>query len=119
MIEYISMKRTLFADVNTNPPKDSKGNELLLSEEYLVAAVIMGLPEEMRKSCMNKKLTTMINLETKLSAGKAMIRIEINRIQSNKSTEKEKIDLIKNSNSRRVKHPQKLLKGAKIESMSR
>ena len=66
----------------------------------------MGLPEEMRKSCMgwsNKKLTTMNYLETKLSAGSAMNPIEINRIQSNRSIEKEKNDLIKNSNSRRVK----------------
>ena len=48
MIEYISTKRTLFADVNDNPPK-----EQVLPEEYLVASVIMGLPEDIRKICLS------------------------------------------------------------------
>lgn len=48
MIEYISNKRTLYADVNSNPPKVN-GNDQILPEEFLVAAVVMGLPENLRK----------------------------------------------------------------------
>lgn len=47
------MKRTLFADFNTNPPKDAKNVDLLLPEEFLVAVVIMGHTVEMRKVCMS------------------------------------------------------------------
>src|SRR3990167_5614970 len=98
MIEYISMKRTLYADVNTNPPKDAKNVELMLPEEFLVAAVIMGLTDEMRKACMswsNKKLATMKYLETKLSTGSAWNPIEINRLQTIKE--------VKDDRNRRIR----------------
>ena len=83
MIQYISMKRTLFADVNKNPP--NVGNvDQLLPEEFLVAAVIMGLPDETRKICLgwsNKKLGSMQYLETKLTAGSSWNPIEINGVK--------------------------------------
>src|SRR3990167_7697241 len=83
IIQYISEKRTLFTDVNSNPPT-IKGAEQILPEEFLVAAVIMGLPEDIRKICLgwsNKKLSSMEYLETKLTTGTAWNPIEINGLK--------------------------------------
>ena len=70
------------------------GTDQILPEEYLVAAVIMGLPDDVRKTCLrwsNKKLSSMEYLETKLTSGIAWNPIEINVVQD-KSKKKARID---------------------------
>src|SRR3990167_1896881 len=85
IIQYLSTKRTLFTDVNSNPLLVG-GVKQILPEEFLVAATIMGLPDDIRKICLswsNKKLASMEYLEGKLTTtGSSWNPIEINSIKN-------------------------------------